>query len=63
MPDDKSTKDKSRLSKGLTAAGNSLSQSGRDEMDRAADMRVTPVAYRRGGKVRKVSRRRAKRRR
>jgi hypothetical protein len=36
---------------GLKAAGSSLSQSGQDMMDRAASERITPVSYKKGGRV------------
>ena len=48
--------DGSKLKRGLKAAGSSLQESGRDEMDRASQMSVRPVAYRKGGKVRKKAR-------
>ena len=53
--DNKRWKD-TRTAKGLGAAGSSLSQSGKDESDRAASDRVSPTAYgfKRGGKVRKT---------
>lgn len=43
------------------AAGKSLSSSGQDMMDRAADERITPVSLKRGGKVRKAKMRGKKR--
>ena len=45
-----------RTAKGLGAAGSSLSQSGKDESDRASQDRVSPTPYgfKRGGKVRKT---------
>ncbi len=43
-----------RTARGISAAGSSLSQSGQDEMDRASSDRITPVAYRKGGRVRKT---------
>jgi len=36
------------------AAGKSLSDSGSKEMDRASRMGISPVSYKRGGKVRKT---------
>ena len=45
---------KSKTAGGLRAAGASLSQSGQDMMDRASSSSITPVAYKRGGKVRKT---------
>jgi len=45
---------KSRAAGGLRAAGKSLSQSGRDELNDASRMAPTPVAYHRGGKIRKT---------
>lgn len=38
----------------LRSAGSSLSDSGRSEMASAASERITPVQYKRGGKVRKT---------
>jgi hypothetical protein len=43
----------SKTAKGIRAAGSSLSESGKDLMDRAASERVSPVQYRKGGKVHK----------
>ena len=51
----------SKLAGGLRAAGSSLSSSGQDMMDRAADERITPVSLKRGGKVRKAKMRGKKR--
>ena len=51
----------SKLAGGLRAAGSSLSSSGQDMMDRAADERITPVSLKRGGKVRKTKMRGKKR--
>ena len=45
--------DKARLKSGLKAAGQSLSDYGRDEMDQSS-RGITPVQYRHGGKVRKT---------
>ena len=45
---------KSKIAAGLRAAGSSLTSSGQDEMDRASSERITPVAYHRGGKIRKT---------
>lgn len=61
MPDDNSSSDSkrwkdSKAAKGLSAAGSSLSSSGQDELDRAASERINPVAYRKGGKIRKAKR-------
>lgn len=39
---------------GLKSAGSRLSQTGSDMLDRAASERIAPVAYKRGGKVRKT---------
>ena len=50
-------KDRGGLQGGLRAAGASLQASGQDEMDRASSERITPVAYRKGGKVRKAKHR------
>ena len=36
---------------GAKAAGSSLSSSGQDEMDRAASDRITPVSFKKGGRV------------
>jgi hypothetical protein len=47
---------KSKAAGGLRAAGQSLSDSGSDMMDRASSDRITPVAFRKGGKVRKAKR-------
>lgn len=44
----------SKAASGLRSAGDSLMSSGSDMMDRAADDRITPVQYKRGGKVRKT---------
>jgi hypothetical protein len=41
---------------GVRAAGESLMDSGRDEMDRASSDSIRPVTYHRGGKVRKTGR-------
>ena len=41
---------------GLKAAGSSLMESGRDEMDRSSRDRITPSKYRNGGKIRKSKR-------
>ena len=43
-----------RWKKGVKAAGRSLMDSGRDELDSAASRSITPVQYRKGGKVRKT---------
>ena len=52
----------SKLAGGLRAAGSSLSSSGQDMMDRAADERITPVSLREtGGKIRKTKMRGKKR--
>jgi hypothetical protein len=45
---------KSRMKQGLSAAGSSLSRMSSSEEDRASSERVTPVQYKRGGKVRKT---------
>ena len=45
---------KSKAAGALRAAGSSLMSSGQDEMDRASSDRITPVAYRKGGRVRKT---------
>lgn len=39
---------------GVRAAGESLMDSGRDEMDRASSDSIRPVSYRDGGKTRKT---------
>lgn len=44
----------SRTAKGLGAAGSSLMSYGKSQSDKAARMTITPVAYRKGGKVRKT---------
>lgn len=44
----------SKLKRTASAAGSSLSASGQDMMDRASSERITPVQYKRGGKVRKT---------
>lgn len=49
----------SKGAKALGAVGSSLSQAGSDMLDR--DDRITPVAYRKGGKVRKTKMRGKKR--
>jgi hypothetical protein len=36
---------------GAKAAGSSLSSSGQDMMDRAASDRITPVSFKKGGRV------------
>ena len=61
-PDDKkkSWRD-TKTAGGLRAVGSSLSSSGQDMMDRAADERITPVSLKRGGKVRKTKMRGKKR--
>lgn len=59
--DDSRWKD-SKTAKGLRGAGRSLMDSGQDELDRAASRTITPVAYKRGGKVRKAKSRRTKKR-
>lgn len=58
---DKGKKDRSSsgLRGGLKAAGASISSSGQDMLDRSSSDRINPVAYRKGGKVRK-SKRKAK---
>ena len=48
-----STSSDSKWKRGLKAAGKSLSSSGSDLMDRAASERISPVQYRKGGKIRK----------
>lgn len=52
---------KSKAAGGLRAAGSSLMSSGQDEMDRASSMTISPVAYRKGGKIRKSKMRGKKR--
>jgi hypothetical protein len=59
--DSKRSSDGSRVKSGLKSAGRSLSSSGQDMMDRAASERVAPVAYKRGGKVRKAKRKKMRR--
>ncbi len=44
----------SKTSKGLSSAGSSLMSYGKSQMQSAASDRVTPVQYRKGGKVRKT---------
>ena len=39
---------------GLKAAGGALQSTGRDLMEAGAENRITPVAYKRGGKVRRT---------
>ena len=39
---------------GAKAAGKSLLQSGQDELDRAASDRITPVSYKKGGRVKRT---------
>ncbi len=45
---------KSRTAGAMRSAGSSLSRSGEDMMDRASSERITPVQFKRGGKVRKT---------
>lgn len=58
--DSSSRKKKGAVRSGLSAAGSGLSQMSRDEMDNASQ-RITPVQYKRGGKVRKTKMRGKKR--
>lgn len=44
----------SKTAGGLRAVGQSLSDSGREMTDSASSRGITPVAYRKGGKVRKT---------
>ena len=44
----------SKIAGGLRAVGQSLSDSGREMTDSASSRGITPVAYRKGGKVRKT---------
>lgn len=44
----------SKAAGGLRAAGQSLMDSGRDEMDNASSRGITPVSFKRGGKTRKT---------
>lgn len=55
MADENGNPDKKRDWKGgLKSAGKSLLRSGQQELDHAANERITPVQYKRGGKVRKT---------
>jgi hypothetical protein len=46
----------SKTAGGLRSAGSSLMSSGQSELDRASSERITPVAYKHGGKIRKAKR-------
>lgn len=53
-PDSPSSDRSKKLKAGLRSAGSGLSDYGSSELDRASSTRITPVAYRNGGKVRKT---------
>jgi hypothetical protein len=52
--DTSQTQKTSRWKSRLKGAGESLMSSGRDEMESASDDRISPVSYRKGGRVKKT---------
>lgn len=53
-PDSPKSDRTKKLKSAASSAGGGLIGYGREQMEKASDTRITPVAYRQGGKVRKT---------